>query len=530
MKSSIIYFILFFSLAVLAQEDKNPNVELPDFVITGRDVIVVRRVDKIPADMVSAVSEEYLKPAIKPEQLEVLDISNPVERDLSILDSADYHRGFISLESGRYKLPSGEVNYTFPFERGMLHGIISGLNQLEYVNNSDRQSIFGALKFNYLLPIDGQFIPGTKFTLGGKHEKNIFKFFGSNNPEFKRTLNIGTATAGIQNLFMKQFIFDLNFTGDFTYLDDAAFSESLFSTNAFARFQTKNFGLGIKGNFQNQSFKTDSLSNVSANFVFLRPSISLGLFDKIKAEFGFSFNKSGDNKLNTLFAAAGVELAENFVLLGEYSPQAEFITAGKLMRGNYYFTQQIVQNIFLKKKNKIKTVIKYEYDKYYQIDGGIEYYKAENLPYYTNPNQSGFFEVATINATNLNLFLNLIYHMGPYGIFYASFDYIKIEDSNGNNIPFYPNLEASLSYGYDFSNGLRADASVKYLSDRYADLQNTQKLKYFFNVGFKLTYMLKEQFLLTLEVENILNSKMYIWQGYQEKPFDASIGFNFFFD
>ena len=521
---------MFVSFAALAQEDKNPNVELPDFVITGRDVIVVRRVDKIPADMVSAVSEEYLKPAIKPEQLEVLEISNPVERDLSILDSADYHRGFISLESGRYKLPSGEINYTFPFERGMLHGIISGLNQLEYVKNSDRQSLFGALNFNYLLPIDGQFIPGTKFTLGGKHQGNLFKFFGSVNPGLERKLNIGTVNAGIQNLFMKQFIFDLNFAGDFTYLDDAEFKESLFSTNAFARFQMENFGLGIKGNFQNQSLKTDSLTDVSSNFVFVRPSVSLELFDKIKAEFGFSFNNSGGNKFSALFAAAGLELAENFILLGEYSPDAEFITAGKLMRGNYYFTQQTVQNIFLKKKNKIKTIIKYEYDKYYQIDGGIEYYKAENLPYYTNPNQSGFFEVALTGATNLDLFLNLIYHMGPYGIFYASFNYLKIENSNGNKIPFYPNFKASLSYGYDFRNGLRADISVKYLSDRYADLQNTVKLKSFFNLGFKITYMLKEQFLLTLEVENILNKKIYLWQGYQEKPLDASIGFNFFFD
>jgi len=530
MKSALLYFILLISLSALAQDDKNPNVELPDFVITGRDVIVVRRVDKIPADIVSAVSEEYLKPLIKPEQLEVLEISNPVERDLSILDSADYHRGFISLESGRYKLPASQIHYTFPFERGMLNGNIIQLNQLAYLNNSERQSIFGALNFNYLLPIDGQFIPGTKFLLGGKHQRNIFKFFGSVNPDLKRKLNIGTVNAGIQNLFMKQFIFDLNFTGDFTYLDDAVFTESLFSTNAFARFQTENFGLGIKGNYQYQTLKTDSLTDVASNFVFVRPSVSLELFDKIKTEFGFSFNNSEGNKFSALFAAAGVELGENIILLGEYSPEAEFITAGKLMRGNYYFTQQTVQNIFLKKKNKIKTLIKYEYDKYYQIDGGIEYFKAENLPYYNSPDQSGFFEVAVTSATNLDLFLNLIYHMGPYGIFYASFNYIKIEDSNGKVIPFYPNLKASLSYGYDFKNGLRADASVKYLSDRYVDLQNTGKLKSFFNLGIKLTYMLKEQFLLTLDIENILNKKMYLWQGYQEKPFDISIGFNFFFD
>ncbi|MBT8383104.1 MAG: hypothetical protein KJO59_12185 [Ignavibacteria bacterium] len=530
MKLILIYFLLILSSTAFSQEDKNPNVELPNFVITGKDVIVVRRVEKIPADIVSIISEEYLKPTIKPEQLEVLNISNPVERDLSILDSAHYHRGFISVESGSYKLPASQINYTFPFERGMLRGRINQLNQLAYVNNSERQSIFGALNFNYLLPTNGMFLPGTKFTLGGKHQRNGFKFFGSTNPDLKRTLNIGTVNAGIQNLFMKQFIFEINFAGDFTYLDDAAFTESLFSTNAFARFQAENFGLGVKGDFQNQFLKTDSLKDVSANFVFVRPTVSLELFDKVKTEFGFSFYNSEGNKLTSLFAAAGIEIAENFVLLGEYSPQAEFITAGKLMRDNFYYSQQTVNNIFLKKKNKIKAVVKYEYDKYYQIDGGIRYYKAENLPYFINPNQSGYFKAATTNATKLNLFLNLIYHLGPYGIFYASFDYIKIEDSNNKQIPYYPNLKATATYGYDFKNGLSADLSVNYFSDMYADLQNAEKLKSFFNLEFELTYMLKEQFLLTLTVENILNSKRFLWQGYQEKPFDVSIGFNFFFD
>jgi hypothetical protein len=530
MKSSMLYFIFFFCIATFAQEDKNPNVELPDFVITGKDVIVVRRVDKIPADIVSAVSDEYLKPAIKPEELEVKAISDPVARDLSIIDSLKYHRGFISVESGRYKLPAGEVNYTFPFERGMLHGIVSGLNQLEYVNNSDRQSIFGALKFNYSLPLYGKFLPGTKFSLGGKHDKNIYKFFGSINPDFKRTLNIGTLDLGIQNLYLKQFIFDINVAGDFTYLDDSEFTESLFYSNAFGRFQAESFGLNIKANLQNQSLNTDSLSNVISSFLFIRPSISLELFEKVKADLGFSLSNSGGNKFNTIFAAIGFEVTKNIILLAEYSPQAEFVTAGKLMRGNYYFNQQTLTNIFLKKKNKLKAILKYEFDKYYQIDGGVEYFKAENLPYYVNSNQSGFFNIATTNATNLNFFLNLVYHLGPYGIFYASFDYIKIEDSDNRKIPYYPSLKGSVSYGYDFSNGLGTMVYLKYFSDRYADLENKIKLKSFFNLGFKLIYKLKEQFLLTLEVENILNTKRYLWEGYQEKPLDAAIGFDFFFD
>ena len=64
MKLLAAYFVLVFTFSALGQDDKNPNVELPDFVITGKDVIVVRRVDKIPADVISTVSEEFLKPIL----------------------------------------------------------------------------------------------------------------------------------------------------------------------------------------------------------------------------------------------------------------------------------------------------------------------------------------------------------------------------------------------------------------------------------------------------------------------------------
>jgi outer membrane receptor protein involved in Fe transport len=530
MKKLIFYIISILCVTSFAQDDGNPAVELPDFVITGKDVVMVRRVEKIPADLISVISDEYTKPMIKPEKLEVAGITKPVSWDRIDFDSTKFYRGYISVESGRYKLPASQINYTFPFERGMINGRINQLNQLAYVNNSERQSIFGALVFNYSLPIDGKFLPGTKFSLGGKHDKNIFKFFGSDTLGLERNLNIGTVNLGIQNLYMIQFIFDINFDGDFTYLEDDNFTEALYSTYAFGRFQAENFGLNLMADFKNQSLKTDSLLDVTSNYYFLRPSVSLELFDKIKTDVGFTFSKSGENNFNALFASLGLELTKNVVLLAEYSPQSEFITAGKLMRGNYYFTQQNLENFFLKKKNKIRASVKYEYDKYYQIDGGVEYYKAENLPYYINPNNSGFFNAASTNATNLNLFLNLIYHLGPYGILYASFDYFNIEDDENRKIPYYPNLKISANYGHDFNNNIRTDLSVHYLSDRYADLDNKIKLNGFFTLDFKFSYKLKEQFLLTLKVENILNTKPFNWQGYQEKQLDASIGFNFLFD
>ncbi len=46
-----------------------------------------------------------------------------------------------------------------------------------------------------------------------------YKFFGSNNPERERKLNAGNAYFGIKNLYLKEFIFDVNVAGDYTYLE-----------------------------------------------------------------------------------------------------------------------------------------------------------------------------------------------------------------------------------------------------------------------------------------------------------------------
>ena len=162
------YFLvtLFVStIIVFPQEEQNPNVELPDFVIFGQENISVRNVDKIEPDYISTVSDEFLKPTYKPDYLDFAEISNPVEAEISLLDSADYRNGYIEMKAGIYELPEGKIDYTFPFKNGILHGFIKGINQLSYVENSQRQYLEGALDFAYTLPTDLNVLPGTKFAI-----------------------------------------------------------------------------------------------------------------------------------------------------------------------------------------------------------------------------------------------------------------------------------------------------------------------------------------------------------------------------
>jgi outer membrane receptor protein involved in Fe transport len=250
------------------------------------------------------------------------------------------------------------------------------------------------------------------------------------------------------------------------------------------------------------------------------------------ADIGFTLSGSANDKLNGLFAAFGLEISENLVLLGEYSPVAEFVTAGKFLRENNYLNLQSYSSSVVKKSNSLEFVLKYEFDKYFQIDIGFRYFSSKNYPYFrldSEPPVAGF-SIGFEDAKSYNWFVNLLFHPGPYGIFYGSFEYNQIKNSDGSFIPYHPKYKAALNYGYDFKNGLTGEAALEYFSKRYTDITNSSSLKSFFNAALRLEYQLISQILVSLQVTNLFNTKQFLWERYQEKPLDLIFGVNFLFN
>ena len=528
----IVSLIFFSAVLIFSQDDKskNPNVELPDFVITGQDVISIKRAVKIKPDFISTVTEKFIKPVHSPEELGLRQLSDPIKEDITLLDSTAFSNGSLSAGAGIYILPEAKLNYTYPFHKGILKADLGGMYQRDYLENSDRYSFYGGAGIEYSLGVIDKSLPGTQFLLGGDYYSLAYKLFASDNPEQKRTKNEGNYFLGIKSTAGEVFIFDLQFDNYVTSLVENSFSENLLNLNGFARLQFSDIGLGIKTNYQKQFFTTDSIDNAGFNYFFFRPTVSFELFNSVKAEVGYTFTNSGGQSFDNIFASFGLRISKNIILLGEFSPNAEFVTSGMLLRKNDYFDPLMFDNLFYRKTNYFDVAVKYEYERYYQVDAGLRYFKSGNLPYYTGSIKSGQFDITTADAKNYNAYLNLSFHFGPYGVLYGSFDYFRVRDNNGNKIPYQPNLKGNITYGYEFKRGLLGEVLVDYYSDRFTDISNTTKLNSFFNLGFKLTYKLQETFILNLEMYNLLNRDIFYWQGYMEKPFDVLLGFNLLFD
>jgi len=531
MKKYLLISVLLIS-TIYSQDDKssNPNVELPDFVITGQDVVSIKQAEKLKPDYISTITEEFIKPDYPSENLKLRQLSNPIKQNLDLLEPEEYHKGRLKGGAGIYITPEAGISYSYPFRNGILSAGFSGLYQRAYIDNSDRYSLNGGASIDYTIGISDNTLSGTRFLLSGDYKSSSYKLFAISNLQSKRTKNEGNYLIGVKNTAGNTFIFDISIQDNFTSLIEDNFTENLISAVGFTKVQFSDFGIGINAVYKKQFFKTDSTGNTDYDFFMARPVFSFELLNSVKIGAGYSFTKSQQETFNNLYLSFGLKIYKDMILLGEFSPGAEFITSGSLLVLNDYFDAASFSNLFYRKSNALSVSVKYEYEKYFQVNAGIKYFKSGNFPYFTLSNFPGRFKLQSADAENYNLNFNLLFHLGPYGFLYGSLDYTRLRDNNDNNIPYQPELKSNVTYGYGIFNGFLSEITIGFNYNTYADIANKIKLNSFVDLGLKFTYQLNDSFILTTQFANVFNRKIYYWQGYEEKPFDLTAGFQLLFD
>ncbi len=523
----LIFFVLSFYALAQDENQKNPNVELPDFVITGTSKVSINKVDKIKPDFVSTISEEFLKPSFSPEELQIGDFSNPIKNDMSFLDQVNYYNGNIRAGIGVYTIPTVCVNYAQPFTNGIIEGMFDGAFTRAYVDNSDRYKTRATFNLLYWSDIEGQYFPGTQFNLNGNYGTTSFKFFASDNPEERRSINSGKIEAAIKNDFNRNFLFGLSFTDNVSNISQEQFTENSIRLKGESLIKFSAFNLGVAADYRNHSIKNLIGDNSGKDFFLLRPTAGFLFTELIKGSFGWTFSSGAGNTYNALYASAAIKLDKNLTLFGEYAPTAEFQSPGTFLLKNNYFKVDSIGSIYWERKNSFNAIIKYEYDTYFQIDGGFNYFSSDNFPYFINSSDSGKFELDYGSVESISPFVNFLFYLGPSGEFYSSLKFPNVTFDNGNVIPYSPKFEINATYSYKFSPEIKGSARLDYFSKRYSDIENKISIGDCLDLGLSVIYTFKPNLDFTLDINNLLNHKNYFWNGYKELPLDVILGINY---
>ncbi len=526
----LIFLIITFSFSVsFAQDDKtkNPEVELPDFVITGRSQLNIKKVDKMKPDFVSSVNEDFIKPTYSPEELEIGSFSNPLKGDMSFLDDVHFYKGNISAGVGLYTIPTLSGNYAHPFTNGIIEGMFSGDFTRAYEDNSDRYKTRFGFNLTYWSDINGEVFPGTQFNLNGNYGTSSFKFFASDNPEERRSLNYGKIEASVKNDFGKYFLFGIKFTDNVANISQEDFSEHNIKLKAEALAKFAAFNLETTIDYRSHLIKNSFNNNLGEDFFLIRPAAGLNFTKLIKGSLGWTFSTAAGNTYNAIYASVAMKLNKDITLFGEYAPSAQFYSAGDYLKQNHFFRVDSIGSIYWEKSNALTASVKYEFDKYFQIDGGLKYFSSEQFPYFIPSTDSGKFDLRYADMKSISPFANFLFYLGPYGEFYSSVEVSDIRDTDGNQIPYQSALKLNAIYSYNFSNGLHSSIKLDYQSKRYSDIKNEISLGDYFDLGLSFIYSFQPNLDLTLDINNLLNQKNYYWNGYREVPLNVIVGINY---
>ncbi|NWF90637.1 MAG: hypothetical protein HXY50_14395 [Ignavibacteriaceae bacterium] len=522
----VIIIIVIESLFLCAQEnkDENPNVELPDFVITGTDISSIQKSKKIEHGFIPLLDDNFFMPSYSPDELQVRELSEPKLNLFGRIDSSEYFLGKISAKAGNINLPSTNLSLSSPFENGMFQLLLVGENKRAYIDNSEQYRINGGVNLFYQSQNESPILNGTKFQLHADYGRTSYKLFAANDPFIKRSLNKGNLSLRIENLLEENvnYLFGLN--DEIHSLQDNVYSENLLSLNSMLRFIPSDFSFGINSNYVIQFLKNDIITKSTSDFLFIKPFVGYRLNNNLKFSLGINYFNSQNNDKIYPYLFVGYMINSRLSVFGEYSPEVIFETNGHAVdRNPYFYIQNFVNHVY-EKKNSMHVSAKYEFETYYEINGGLKYYSSDSNPYFESSALAGRFNIKKTRVSSYSGYVNLLFHSGPYGYFYGTIELNETKMGNGNILPYHPVFVSYLTYGYKFDIGLNSELTLNYSSKQFTDILNKNYLNPFVDLSLDLSYTISKGFQLTLELNNLLNRKNYRWLNYQEPQLDLSAG------
>lgn len=527
MKKVIITIFVFTTSLLIAQTEQQ-SVELPDFVITGKQSVNVPIAVKKKPDFISTLSQEFFSPQITPEELPLLISSDPVPVRPEIKTFNDYVNGTLKVQIGNYSLPVGELYLNQSYDNYLLNAKVWGSNIKEYIPNAGYNSSGLSLRNDFFFSTKSNFLPGAKIKVAADYIRDSYKLFASQNPTLLRETNGGSAIFSISSSYNRWINFGFDLGGNILSLSENKLKETNISSNGLFEFKQNNFAAGVKGFFSKQLLN-NNLSGVD-NYSFYSTEGYIKIFPNNSLNFTLGINYAA-NSSNSFFAPFGsleYNLDKGLTLSAGFNPHVKYFNTSDFIKRNIYYNPGLIDNIFSEYKTDFNGMIKYEYEKLFSLSFSGRYSKVNNYLYYNDAVTAGKFDLNVLpEAKIVSAGLDLKVYPERFGYLFGELLFKNASDQLGNVIPYEPKLSTSVTYGYNFYFGLNIKIRYSMAFDVYTNISNSDKLDNYNDVSLSLNYEIFAGLKLTADFQNIMNRTNFVWKQYQEKPFDVLLGIEY---
>lgn len=525
MKSSLNIFLLGFLLTgiLFAQDEPKSNVELPDFVITGKDQITFPPAKKMKPDVISALSEEFINPPYKAEEFSAGEISTPETIVTFKKDSVAVYPGIFSISFGNLTIPEMTGSYTFRMGRFTLSPSLSLKNIREYEPNNGKNIYSFDLSSSYTTGAESGIFSGLIVDADAgffSHSRKLYK----DDTSFKnRNLNLYSVSAGARKMFSGGSGFSLS-----TEVASAAIKEF----NAESAVTKLNLGGFIS--FSKVVIGADaelgsvSINDLSQGDYRIGPSFAIVTPGKFSLRVSGGAVKAGENNGIFIDGKGSFNLSEALSFGLTYKQGWQRADLMQNLAEIQFFVPDTSFSRYENHINHIRFETKYRFKHYFEASVFIKSGKTEQVNYFLRDTSDGVFRAGFADASVMSIGADVKFHEGPMGFLYGHVNLSSVKDDTDKFLPYVSSISGSLFYGRKINSSFDFITGAEYHSAPYTDRANLNKADSFFDLNLTLRYYLSflgQGSFLTLRANNLLSADNSYWEGYPGRPADIRLGF-----
>ncbi|MEW6654276.1 MAG: TonB-dependent receptor [Bacteroidota bacterium] len=520
--------LVLFSASVVFSQNEQPNIELPDFIITGRQTVEIPAAIKPKTELISILSKDFFTPKFSSEELPYLITSTPAAVYPSVKEAEKYFNGNVKIMLGKETMPFGLLNFSQSFDYYLFNIKAWGTNINEYKPYAGYNNSGVELTNDFSISTRSSFLPGTKVLAEAKYYRDSYYLFGSTKPEQLRKKNNGNAAISISSMYSKIFNFAFGASGNIFSLNESNLKETNLTAFGRINFRWSNFKFGGNTEIKRQMLSNNLSRKASYDYLSSEAFVEFIPFRGLWVNGGIYFSTNSVNNMFSPFAAAEFLLDKGLVLGAEFKPRVEFLNMENILDKNLYAALGLTDNMFTKYNNDLTIAVRYEFQKLFSVSLSANYSKIDNYLYYEDLLNVGMFDIRTANDVQiLKSTLKIYLQPTKFGSLFADAVIQRVSNADDKAIPYEPNFTSSLAYNYSFNNACGFGLKYKIAFGAYTDLKNAQKIDNYSDISASGWYELFSGFKLTIDFQNILNRSNFAWKQYQEKPFDYLIGFEY---
>ncbi|MBU1100065.1 MAG: TonB-dependent receptor [Bacteroidetes bacterium] len=528
MKKIILLFCVGFASLMNAQnKELEQSIELPDFVITGVQSVDIPTISKMKAELMPILGTQFFNPSYQPDKLNSKKIEVPFNDAPDILKMEFPLNYMLEIGAGRYTLPKGFFSVGSTTSNIIFNGRLWTSNISDFSAFSGENVFGAALNARIFTNSNSNFLPGLVVNVDSKYERDGYNYYGSVLPNTEQVANEIMMGLGVDYYTDHYFSFAANIQYNGLSQSLANLTDNSFVGNGMIKFALPLFSIKLESKIISNNIEDDNTLSTSRNFISNFASAEIGNKGFILGG-GVYYSKLESKNFFFPRVYASLQLNEFVTVKGEAGGSSDYRTYHDIFNANKFTGSAVNDSLhYIEKDFYISGSLTYEYKKYFQLIGGAEYSHFNNN-YYFDEDITGIYLTTPVkDLKRICLFGKAFFHLGPFGALYAQAEFQQFTFSDDLKVPYEPMFRTELEYNYQLSSKIGLGVKYIFRYETYSDRTNTNLLDTYHNLETNISYELFERFNLKLELQNILNRDNFVFNGYNQKPFDVIAGFTY---